>query len=142
MNVKCESDFVTIFPPGGGHYESPIKEVTKGSVYEIEGEFEQYADYYRIIPDHGTDSMQLPSYMFTPTEEPVTVNPNREQEQQERIESGAAHIREINKEKDAQRIKDNMDHYYDPAGFRKTQENRRRVSNALAQVFVGGLSYD
>ncbi len=82
MRVKCKSDTVTVFPYSGGHYLRTIDEVTKGNVYEVISEVRR--DYYEILPDEGFQTIELPDYMFKPTEEPITVNKDREKNEKER----------------------------------------------------------
>jgi hypothetical protein len=58
------------------------KWVTVGNVYEIT--CPPRSPLYDILPDHGIKKVSLPSYIFEVTDEPVTINPNREQEEKDR----------------------------------------------------------
>lgn len=40
------------------------------------------------------------------------------------------------------RIADNMEQFYNPSGWRKTQARRLKIRGALQKVFVGGIPYD
>ena len=140
MNVKCRSDFVTVFPPGRGHYQRTIEEVTLGNVYEVIEIVR--SDYYEILPDKGTRTMELPSYMFIPTDEEVTPNPDREIQAKTEQEKNQQFIDDHKEQKRAQGIKDSMDRYYDPRGFQKRQCHRKIISRALSEHLVGGLPFD
>jgi hypothetical protein len=109
MNVKCTSDSVTVFPPGRGYYDRTINQVTIGNVYEVVEVVRQ--DYYEILPDEGLRTIELPSYMFYPTEELVTVNEDREKNEKKCQERFAAE-REEEQKRQQQEISDALDRYY------------------------------
>lgn len=141
INVKCISTSVTVFSPGGGHYERSLSEyITIGNVYETTGVFGQ--QYFRIQHDHGRGSSEIPTYCFEATDEPVTINPNREREIQEQTNEARKQLKEQNLKREQQRISDNMERYYNPDGFRKIQAARARRRQIISDTFVGGLLYD
>lgn len=138
--VKCKSDFVTVFPPGGGNYPRRIPEVTVGNVYEVVSV--KRCDNYEILPDKGLRTIELPTYMFSPTTEPVTVNRDREKEEKARQDGNEKDRLERLERGRKQRISDSMDQFYDPDNFRKKTESHLRVVRALSNIFVQGISYD
>jgi hypothetical protein len=141
MNVKCISTTVTVFPLFGTPYDRDLSEyITKGNVYETTGNFGQ--QYFHIRHDHGSISSEFPTYCFQATNDPVTSNPNREQEIKDAAERQRQLTIDSEKEKEQQRISDNMERYYNPKGFKKIQEQRARVQRTFSDVFVGGLPYD
>jgi len=138
-NFKCRDNTVMVFVAGGADFERTIEEITVGNVYEYEGS--KYDQYYEILPDHGTRTIKVPNYCFLPTDEPVTPNPNREQEQREVDEAAQKQVDETIKEREQQRINDNMERYYNPDRFYKKQARRKRFTNAISEVFVQGMPY-
>jgi hypothetical protein len=138
--VKCKSDFVTVFPAGGGHYNRPIEEITVGNVYEVLEVVRQF--YYIILPDEGNQTIELPDYMFRPTEEPVTVNRDREKNAMKKEAQRKANQKEEFARQQAQRISDNMDQFYNPEKFRKKQTLKKLRIDAISKVFVGGIPFD
>ena len=141
MNVKCTSTTVTVFPPSGGNYPRSVAEyITKGNVYEVDGSF--HDQYFRIQHDHGDGWSEMPTYLFEATDEPVTVNPNRQKEIEDAAEKQRELIADQQESLRRQQIADEMDRFYDPDGFRRTQQQRARRRSAISNRFVGGLPYD
>ncbi len=137
--VKCRSDKVTVFPVTGGHYQQRIEEVTIGNVYEVIRVVRD--DYYEILPDEGFQTKVLPDYMFESTNEPVTINPDREKNEKKRQER----LEKERKEREAQRIREEIQDralaYYNPVAWYKKQKAKKRLSDALSQIFTSGLPY-
>ena len=49
---------------------------------------------------------------------------------------------EIIAQREAQRIQDNMDQFYDASGFRKRKEQHDRFVDRCSKSFVQGIAYD
>lgn len=136
MNVKCTSTTVTVCPPFGRSYDRSLSDlITIGNVYKV---IEDQRGRYRIMHDHGDQTSIFPEYLFEKTDEPVTENFNRDQE----VEDAAEKQRQYILEQEQRRINDNMERFYNPEGFRKTEAARARRRQAISSIFVGGLPYD
>jgi len=139
IRVKCVSTIISI--TGCGYsYESSVREyIAVGHVYEAEV---VRSDHYRILHDHGGISSEFPAYCFQVTDEPVTINPNRQKEIDVELERSRKMIEEQQRVTDAQRVTDNMDRYYNPTEFYAKQQIKAARTTVLQQCFVGGLSYE
>jgi len=140
MNVKCVSNLITVFPPGGGHYYPRVLSITVGNVYEvIENDTDNY--YYVIRHDHGSMQSSFPTYLFVPTTEPVTPNPEREKEIADELLKNKTEIERRDKALKDQSITDAMDGYYCPEKLRARETARKNLLSALSDTFVQGISY-
>lgn len=141
FRVKCKFDFTWVFPYSGGHRKRSLsKYITTGNVYEVVDIIRD--GYYIIIPDHGTQTEELPNENFGLTTEPVTINLQRQQEETTKIVEAQKRITELENERASQAITDAMDQYYCPDRYRARQLAKKRKVAVLQQIFVGGLSYE
>ncbi len=137
MNLKCTSKIVYIEYPG--HGTRTIDKITVGNVYQLVSESRQ--QYVNIIPDHGTRTIELPRYLFEETDEAVTANPLREEEDRKSRERETERLRALEKERQDSSIREAMDQYYNPSGYRRRKEAEERTRSALSEIFVQGISY-
>jgi hypothetical protein len=140
MKVKCVTTRITVWHCGGGHHQEDLTCITVGNVYETTGN--KYSSHYWILHDHGRCGSQIPCYCFEETDEPVTINPNREAEIAAEIEKCRQLKEENYRIVEQERIRDNMDQYYNPSLYNRRKATQNARVHALQKVFVGGIPYD
>jgi hypothetical protein len=140
MNVKCISTSITVFGCGQSYQSSVADYITVGNVYETTGSF--HDRYFKILHDKGKATSEFPTYIFEETYEPVTININRDQEQEQLIVEEKRQIEKQLKDQEQQQISDNLERFYNPHNFQKIQENRFRTRKILSNIFVGGIPFD
>lgn len=135
MNVKCVSTKCYVFPPGGGNYSSDLMYYfTIGHVYEV---LETNSTHYYLLHDHGDSKSWCPTYMFVPTNDPVTPNPNRQKEVKENLS-------QYLKDKEEQALRDianSLDEYYAPKKAIKRREHMEKTLKIIQDTFVQGIPY-
>jgi hypothetical protein len=135
MNLKCVSTYIYyINAPGGWDCDY----ITVGNVYEI---ISERSGNYEILHDHGNKTSEFPPYLFDPTEEPVTINPNREKEVQEATEKQKQLSKEREETQRQESIRDAMEKYYVPDAYYKRKSREERFRSAISEIFVQGISY-
>jgi hypothetical protein len=139
FRVKCKFDYTWVFPLSGGHYQRSLSEyITVGNVYEVT---DIRGDNYVFLPDHGTRTRELPYENFEPTNEPVTINPLRAQEETEKERKAKEYRDRLENDREQQAITDSLDQYYNPDKYRARQLAKQRTANVLSQIFTCGIPY-
>lgn len=140
FKVKCKFDYTWVFTPGGGHYQRSLSDyITEDNVYEVTTI--QRKGYYILLPDHGMRTEELPEENFKLTNEPVTINPLREQEESEKQKKSNEFYKQLTKDSEQQTIEDSMEQYYNPDNYHARQLEKQRLTSALSKVFTCGIPY-